>query len=306
MQESLPLVSVLIPSYNHSLYIRETIASIWKQPYKNIEIVVVDDCSIDSSRDILVELKKTSPLPMTLIFNEKNVGAAASQNIALKVASGEFVAPFASDDLFSDDRLTEAINLFVSQPKLKMVFANGRVIEGDVIKGQLHDDKVKKLLTSPPEKILRFLQTNVSPFFVQTVLIKRDFLCVVGGHDETILADDWLLNLRLFSAISDMDEYAYLDADVAYYRVHDSNVHQDFERQVKLKLEFIEKYSPENLRLEAESNIHYSIAKGALSRGDSALALEHYHQSQSAKFLFNRVIFLWKVWRKRVKAAVLN
>ena len=77
-----PLVSVVIASYNHRDYITETIHSIWRQNYSNIEVIVVDDCSPDDSWMLLQELSIQSPIPMKISRNLKNSGPAETFNAA--------------------------------------------------------------------------------------------------------------------------------------------------------------------------------------------------------------------------------
>lgn len=71
-------VSVLIPSYNHRHFIGETLRSIWQQPYRDVEIVVVDDCSTDGSQEIIEELRQQSPMPMVVRLRQENRGALAT------------------------------------------------------------------------------------------------------------------------------------------------------------------------------------------------------------------------------------
>ena len=66
MKSTEPLISVLIASYNHAHFIEETIRSIWNQTYKNIEIIIVDDASPDSSVDVLTKLQRKSPITMKI------------------------------------------------------------------------------------------------------------------------------------------------------------------------------------------------------------------------------------------------
>lgn len=298
MNTSQPLISVLIPSYNHQHYIRETVESIRSQPYQNIEIVIVDDCSTDDSRKVLEQLTRESGAPIRLYFNEENRGVVPTINAALKHAQGELVVLFASDDLFCADRFEAQLTLFAKNPDLKIVYANGRVLKDGEKGRQLHDARIWELLCKTPDDIRRYLYTHTSPLFLQTALIKRSLLLAVGGFDETALADDWLLNARFFSHMHSNHEYAYVDRDVVLYRHHDANIHRDFTRQSRLKLEFIERFTPGELKPEGFSNIHYDLARLALKNNLNKIALKHFFASQKSQFRMKHMKFITKFLRQ--------
>ncbi len=293
-----PLISVLIPSYNHQNYIRATVESIRSQPYRNIEIVVVDDCSTDDSRKVLEQLCGEPGAPIRLYFNEQNRGVVPTINSALKRAQGDLVVLFASDDLFCANRFEAQLGQFSGNPDLKIVYANGRVLRDGEMGGQLHDARVWELLRRTPDEIRQYLYTHTSPLFLQTALIKRSLLLSVGGFDETALADDWLMNAKFFSSMRSNREYAYVDQDVVLYRHHDANIHRDFTRQSSLKLEFIERFTPGELKSEGFSNIHYDLARLALKNNLKKTALKHFIASQQAQFSMKRMKFISKYLRR--------
>lgn len=89
-----PLISVIIPVYNVEKYLRQCLDSVINQTYKNIEIICVDDCSTDSSPEILKEYADK----ITIIKNPKNLGLGLSRNEGIKIANGEFIHCLDSDD----------------------------------------------------------------------------------------------------------------------------------------------------------------------------------------------------------------
>ena len=292
-----PLISVLIPSYNHASYIKEAIESIRSQDYKNLEIVVVDDFSTDGSRKILKKLSQQEGAKLRLFLNEKNEGVASTINVAIKHARGELVALLASDDLFLPDRFSVQLKKFSDDPRLRIIYADGRALENGKVAGKLHGDRVFSLLQNNSGHIARYLYTHACSLFLQTALIKKTLLLDVGGLDGNALADDWLLNAKFFSNMKSSVEYAYVNCDVIYYRQHDANVHKDYWRQSRLKLEFIEKFTPENLKSEGFANIHYDLARLALKSHLKREALRHFVASQKAKFSIRRMKFITKFLR---------
>ena len=301
MEQQNPLISVLIASYNHERYIEETIRSIWNQAYRNVEIVVVDDCSPDSSWEILKRLVQVSPVPMRIARNEHNSGPSATFNAALTMAEGELAAFVASDDVFAENRFAGSAQLFVEQPNLQVVFANGRTIRDGVVGGRIHAKKALGLLTLPLKAIQYSLYTQTSPLFIQAALFRKSVLDRVGGFDSDTLADDWLLNSRVFASLEAEDQYAYLDEDVVFYRQHDDNVHKNYQRHERLKFEFIEKHTPEQFKPAGFANIYYWAAGQRLKRGEFQLAWKYYRCAQKSQFRWSRMRFVIAWLQRRLK-----
>lgn len=103
------LVSIITPSYNCSKYIGKTIESIISQTYKNWELLVVDDCSTDNSRDIITGYSLID-CRIKLIKLDKNSGAGVARNVAIEAAKGKFIAFLDSDDVWFSDKLEKQLN----------------------------------------------------------------------------------------------------------------------------------------------------------------------------------------------------
>lgn len=302
MEKEKHKISIIIPSYNHSKYIKQTIHSIWNQVYKNIEIIVVDDHSSDSSVSKLKVLQQNSPSPFILHVNQENYGISQTLNKALELCTGDLVCFIASDDYFSEDRFTSAIQLFQSSKTLKLVYSNGRELIGNNIGEEIHRKKVKQLLASPPKTILNFLYTNVSPIFLQTALIDAHFLKETGGFNGNILADDWYLNTRMFEQISEKNEYTFDDTIVIYYRRHPNNIHKNTQRHSALKMQFIDKVTPKNLKKDAYFNILSSMAFEELKKRNwSASAAYHWKAQRHKANLLLLIKYLLKALLKSLQ-----
>ncbi len=292
-----PLVSVLIPSYNHEIYLEEAIRSVWRQSYTNVEIVVVDDCSTDLSWTLIEKLSEQSPLPMAIHRNAANIGIPGTLDRILSLAGGELSTFLASDDLLTDDRFSRSVDLFLGDPQLQAVYANGRTLCEGRVGQRIHRAHALKMLRSTPERVVHALHTDSSPLFIQAALFRTARLKALGCFDSGGLADDWLLNARFFESVRSSCEYVYLDQDVVLYRQHGSNVHKDFERHEKLKLEFVERHTPEEMKPEGFSNIFYWIAVQRLKRGDFDSALTFYRRGQASRFRLKRLVFVARwIW----------
>lgn len=102
------LVSVITPTYNCGQFIGETIESVQKQTYKNWEMIIVDDCSTDNTKEIVEEyIKKDNRIQYHCL--ETNSGAAVARTRAMQIADGEYMAFADSDDLWTEDKLEKQL-----------------------------------------------------------------------------------------------------------------------------------------------------------------------------------------------------
>jgi Glycosyl transferase family 2 len=112
-----PLISVIITSYNYEQYLQETIDSVVGQTYKNLEIIVVDDGSVDSSREII----KSYGNQVIPVF-KKNGGLASSINAGFTVSHGDFICLLDSDDFWHLSKLEEIAKATASHPKASLIY----------------------------------------------------------------------------------------------------------------------------------------------------------------------------------------
>ena len=98
------LVTIYISTFSRLELLKRSINSALNQTYKNIEIIVVDDCSTDGTQEFLKEISKEDSR-IRYFLKEKNSGACVSRNIAIKNANGEFITGLDDDDYFEPDRV---------------------------------------------------------------------------------------------------------------------------------------------------------------------------------------------------------
>lgn len=110
MQKSNPLVSVLVATYNSEDFIKETLDSLLKQTYKNLEILVCDDASSDSTVDIIKGYQERDSR-IVLIQNSKNLGISLNMNNGIHKAKGEYIAILDADDWAYPYRIEEQVKV---------------------------------------------------------------------------------------------------------------------------------------------------------------------------------------------------
>lgn len=128
------IVSVITPVYNAEKYLKVTVESAVNQIYLNMEIVLVDDCSIDSSASIIRELQERYP---NIIYHlqPKNMGAGVARNTALEIANGRYVAFLDADDIWKPEKTERLLELMKQKNSpfgyaaIEMIDESGKVIK---------------------------------------------------------------------------------------------------------------------------------------------------------------------------------
>jgi glycosyltransferase involved in cell wall biosynthesis len=123
---SQPLVTVIIPSYNHSDYVGYTIKSVLAQTLQDFELLIIDDNSPDNSVEVI---KKFDDSRIKLITLEKNLGICKTSNFCFKKANGKYLSIIASDDIMFPKNLEKKVNFLEQNPQYGAVFSGVEVID---------------------------------------------------------------------------------------------------------------------------------------------------------------------------------
>lgn len=117
-KDATPLISVVMSVYNEENYLQEAIDSILKQTVQDFELIVVDDCSTDRTRDILREYQDPR---IHVVWNEENRGLTANLNLAVSLAKGQYIARMDGDDLSHPNRFERELRYLKEHPELKLI-----------------------------------------------------------------------------------------------------------------------------------------------------------------------------------------
>ena len=124
-------VSVIIPNYNHALFLKQRIESVLYQTFQDFEVIILDDCSTDSSRDI-IELYRDHPKVKTIVYNSINSGSPFKQwKKGIDLANGDYIWIAESDDFADPIFLEKTVNEFTKNPALGMVFTNSHWVDNN-------------------------------------------------------------------------------------------------------------------------------------------------------------------------------
>lgn len=169
-----PEITVLMPVYNGERYLREAIESILNQTFKDFEFLIINDCSNDDSREIILSYKDKR---IRLIDNQVNMGQTKSLNKGLKIARGRYIARMDQDDISLPNRLEEQANFLRSNPEIIAVGSLGKYID----KGGRAID-VWKPSCDPRE--INLLMLFYNQIGHSSVMMDREAVLHIGGYNE--------------------------------------------------------------------------------------------------------------------------
>lgn len=228
-----PLVSVLVPLYNHANYVIECLESVAGTGYRNIELIVHDDCSTDDSakrvHDWLSQNKDRFSRSQ-LEYAASNRGVVGALNKLISMANGDYiVCPLASDDKLLPGSISSRVRYLQEHPQFYAVFCDARAIdaEGKVIHQSClteHYNAIKKNLVSDKTRRMELIRRWTVPGPV--IMYRReafDEKFGVGTYDESFYLEDRDMYLRLL----EQNALGFLDETVAEYRLHGNNAMND-------------------------------------------------------------------------------
>jgi len=203
------LVSIIVPSYNSEKFVAETIESVINQTYSEWELLIVDDCSMDNTCEIIEKIAK-SDSRINLIKHVQNGGPAKARNTAIKRAKGRYIAFLDSDDLWLPHKLEHQLE-FARQRKAILSFTQYRRISST-------GDKCGRLVPIPSTLDYRSLLKNTA-IATSTVIVDRQksgpFEMVNTYYDDFVL---WLNLLKRGTIAHGLQE------DLMRYRIVDKSV----------------------------------------------------------------------------------
>lgn len=220
----MPTVSIIIPNYNHAPYLKQRIDTALRQTLQDIEVIILDDCSKDASRDIIKEYQ--SDPRVRLAFNESNSGCVFKQwNKGLKMSAGKYVWIAESDDYSAPTFLECLVARLEANPDIGLAFCDSfRVYAGAVTTardrwfGEFAPLYERDFTADGKEYVARqMLFMNTIPN-TSSVVFRRSLAERIGGADETfLLSGDWLFWIRMLAH----SNIAYVATPLNYYRYHE-------------------------------------------------------------------------------------
>lgn len=227
----MPLVTVIIPNYNHGTYLRERIESVIHQTFSDIEIILIDDCSTDNSQDIIREYQQ-HPKVSFVFLNATNSGSPYSHwPMALQLANAGWIWVAESDDLSDPQFLEKLYPLALQDPRNSLVYCDSVILENTGIDtpklySSIKNNRYGTAKWSQPyqqdgkQELNEFLKKDCTINNVSAVLFRKAFaMDVVKTFSGFRFHGDWIFYIRM----AEKGRITYLPEALNQYREHAGN-----------------------------------------------------------------------------------
>ena len=209
-----PLISIIVPCYNHAQYLDEALQSVIEQSYNLWECIIVNDGSLDNTEEIALKWKDKDE--RFVYLKKENEGLSSARNSGIRLARGEFILPLDADDKISEKYVEKAIKSFLEDDLLKVVYCKAEKF------GNKNEPFVLK-----PFSLLNLAKQNI--IFCSGVFRKNDWK-VVHGYDVQMKFgfEDWEFWIALLKTGAKVKCLDYLGF---YYRIKSSSMLNQLDKE---------------------------------------------------------------------------
>ncbi len=296
-----PEISVVIPAYNAGKYIAECIASVLEQQCLNIEVIVVDDCSTDNTRDVV---EKFDASIVKYICLEKNFGGPSKpRNVGIKQAKGKYLVMLDADDILVNNSIYKRVEILKNNHSIAFVFCDGlrfSELGGDYTKSFLSqhshfqalvkDNKHEQMVILDPQLTYRTLAKG--DFILPSgMVVRKSIYDHVGIYDESVTnGQDLDMSLRIISQFP----IVYLSMIGFKQRVHEESISTKGHKLIENKILLLKKNLSRSNDKLANIEFKRKISENFVSLGYHYRSLcnlsqaKHYYY-QSLKFKLSSV-----------------
>ncbi|MDP2654675.1 MAG: glycosyltransferase [Candidatus Omnitrophota bacterium] len=225
----MPAVSIIMATYNHAEFIENAVRSVLAQTFQDFELIIVDDGSTDNTGKIVQENIKSEKIKYCY---QKNMGAAGARNNGLRMAVGEFVVFFDSDDLLYPKYLERQIET------MRRAESDMAVCDFDLV---YWDGTRKNVIIGiqSQDQFYQWIIQNQSP--PVATMIKRNVVAAAGFFDESLFnTEDYDLFLRILAGGAVV---AHTHETLCDYTIHKVGISEQIENKIKDKAKIINKLS---------------------------------------------------------------
>ncbi len=218
-------VSVVLPVYNGEKHLAPAIESILSQTYENFEIIIIDDGSIDRSREIILGFSD----PRIRYVKQDHRGLVAALNRGIELATGRFIARMDADDISLSSRIEEQVAFLREHPEIAVVSCFVERFYDNKILPPWEADR-KAVSSQELRKTLPWENCYAHPAAMFRVEILKEY-----RYDETQTLEDWDLWLRL---IADGHRLGKIPKVLYRYRIHETSITSSWEKNKNLPILF--------------------------------------------------------------------
>ena len=238
-----PLISIVVPAYNHKRYIAQCLQSLVEQDYNDIELIIADDCSSDGTAEVCRKFSvsrraKARFRRIVLIEHTRNMGTHASLNEGIAEAKGRFVTFLNSDDYYARTRISECLR--AAEERDRFVFTAVTYVDhaGHAVEPEDLVKPIQRLLNVRRDKLpsisFGFLGHQLA-ISTGNMFVSRNLLERTGGFTDLRYCHDWDMALKLIT----LAEPIYVPTSLHFYRYHPENAHRNLQGLSELETELV-------------------------------------------------------------------
>lgn len=247
---NLPIVSVIIPTYNRTDFLKLTLESILNQTFKDFEIIVVDDGTPNDDNFFLCQTFEK----VKYIKIENSGGPAKPRNVGIREAKGKYIAFVDDDDLWLCNKLEKQAAVLENNPDFGLVHCCCEIIDQNGIEKKEIIGRPGSLNVKHGDVSMRMMGNWT--LMMPTPLIRKNVIDKVGFFNEIIPSA--LEDVEFWTRCSFETQFYYLDEPLAQYRVHSTNISADALKYLELPL-YLKKVIEKQLSIERISNYQYGF-----------------------------------------------
>ena len=241
------LISIIVPVYNAEKYIEKCIDSIIGQTYKNIEIILIDDGSTDSSGIICDKYLKKDARIKVLHIN--NSGVSNARNIGLDKATGEWIVFVDSDDWIESNFCEKLYAGLISNPKVDIVCSGYKRIYSYT--EEFINCNNKNILYNANQYLLKLLNVQNGYGFCHMKMIRRDCIKDIRFNNKLVVAEDALFNMQILKNVNEVLQigeglYNYRFNENSLVRKYDKNYVTKYLNAMKETYKYLKNEYPNN------------------------------------------------------------
>lgn len=266
------MLTVLIPSYNHALYIEECLSRVVNINIPGISVLVIDDGSTDNSIEIIEEFIARNSERNIRFIKKPNGGLVSSLNQGLELIHTDYFYVCASDDLPDPEGIETCFCILQKNPHYDFVFGSASALFGSGETKKIYGKNHAEFFSCNPQgRNSRLFLNYPSPLLLQSALFKTDFVVRLGGWDGDIALDDYQLFIKIFKLDLFLNKnFVFLsNTEVVRYRQHDNNTYKNTLGLFRMVRQTLTRFAPEIYREK-------SIAKYAASYILSSVRLRRF------------------------------
>ena len=318
-----PLVSVIIPNYNHALYLEQRIESVLNQTHQDFELIILDDCSTDQSKTI-IESYRNHPKVSHVLYNQQNSGSVFKQWIkGIELCQGDYVWIAESDDYASEFFLQETLSALQNDASLGMVFTKSQAVndKGETINNtwDAKENSIKKLASFGnvinKENAPLFLVSHMIVENASSVLFRKSQLLAINLEELSHYKNTGdrftyigiALNSKILYMPQPLNYMRWHEHNTTKKNVENGNIHRDRLRVLNFYFERL-LHSPYKKELAVFFKNNYFFFMNYGTYVENLALIENIKKTKVISYIFYALVkgYLYLFINKKYKARILR